>query len=160
MKKSMISKITTGLLVGLCFSLGLGMGSLAADDGDKKVKQTRSEKATARILDKYGETGKSKSCLRPHSIISTTVMSDTQIFFKMRGKKHYISTLPRKCPGLFREDRFSYSLPTAQLCSIDVITVLDSFGRSWASCGLGEFKEVTKEAKAAQVSEGANQGEE
>ena len=135
--------------VALSVAMGAGIGTSYADEDEKKKskRQTRSEKITNKILDKYQETGKTRSCLQPRQIRSTTVMSDTMIFFRMAGKKHYLSTLPRKCPGLFREDRFTYSLPTSQLCSVDIITVLDSFGRSWSSCGLGKFKEMVEKPK-------------
>jgi hypothetical protein len=54
----------------------------------------------------------------------------------------YRNTLPRKCPGLERENRIAYKTYSGRLCSIDTITVLEETGfglQPGFTCGLGKF---------------------
>ena len=70
----------------------------------------------------------------------------------MRGSKVYRNHLPRKCPGLERENRIAYETHGSRLCSIDTITVLEDFGggfRPGFTCRLGEFVPMS----AAEVEE-------
>ena len=53
-------------------------------------------------------------------------------------------------PGLGFEERFAYKLSTNSLCSVDIITVLQSGGMGLmqgASCGLGSFQQIQKVGK-------------
>lgn len=103
-------------------------------------------------LKTYEATGVKKSCVRLRNIRSTTILDDSTILFKMRGKKSYVNKMNRKCSGLKRNDAFSYKVSTSQLCRVDLITILDtSMMTSWGSCGLGEFYEVVKKEKTASV---------
>src|SRR5262249_19543259 len=81
-------------------------------------------------------------------------VDDQNVLFFMRDRSVYRNHLPRKCPGLEREDRFSYTLQgTRRLCSIDTITVLEDspFGpgvsglRDGFTCRLGEFVPLSPE---------------
>lgn len=126
-----------GVLAACLLSVSMIASGVAADDTDKKM--TRSEKAIAKYNERYIETDKTKKCVNTRRIQSTQVLSDQMILFRMRGSPDYVMKLERKCPGLFFENRFSYRLHTTQLCGLDIITVLDSFGRSRVSCGLDDF---------------------
>lgn len=89
--------------------------------------------------------GKPQSCVPIIQIRETRVRSDQVIDFYMRGGKVYRNTLPQSCPRLGFEESFSYATSLSELCSVDIITVLD---RSQPripgpSCGLGEFQPVT-----------------
>ena len=87
--------------------------------------------------------GKPESCVQTNRIRSTHVHGDSVIDFEMDGGKVYRNTLPNSCPSLGFEERFSYKTSTNQLCSVDIITVLQSPGITrGASCGLGEFQPV------------------
>ncbi|MGD9811932.1 MAG: hypothetical protein AB7U35_11465 [Sphingobium sp.] len=89
-------------------------------------------------------------CIYPRNIRSTKVRDDQTIDFVMNGGKIYRNTLPYKCPGLGFEERFAYKLSTSQLCSVDTITVLQSFGgglSQGATCGLGKFQPMEKATK-------------
>jgi hypothetical protein len=89
------------------------------------------------------EDGKPVSCVQLTNIRSTNVHGDSVIDFKMNNGKVYRNTLPYSCPSLGFEERFLYKTSTSQLCSVDIITVLQSPGLSQgASCGLGKFQPV------------------
>jgi hypothetical protein len=82
-------------------------------------------------------------CVQLRSIQSTSVHGDSTIDFHMGGGKVYRNTLPNSCPSLGFEERFLYKTSLSQLCSVDIITVLQSPGLSQgASCGLGKFQPV------------------
>ena len=78
-------------------------------------------------------------------IRESRVRDDRTIDFFSRGKV-YRNVLPYSCPGLGTERAFSYATSQSQLCSVDIITVLQRAGGSFmrgASCGLGTFQPVT-----------------
>lgn len=85
-----------------------------------------------------------EDCILSSSIDKHDAIDDQNILFYMRDKRVYRNHLPRKCPGLERENRISYELQgTRRLCSINTITVLeDGFAggfRPGFTCRLGEF---------------------
>ena len=87
--------------------------------------------------------GDAVSCVQLQSIRSTQVHGDSVIDFHMNGGKVYRNTLPNRCPSLGFEERFLYKTSLSQLCSVDIITVLQSPGLSQGpSCGLGKFQPV------------------
>lgn len=90
------------------------------------------------------EAGKPLDCLPLNQIRESRVRSDQVIDFVTRGGKVYRNTLPQSCPRLGFEERFGYRTTISQLCSTDIITVLNIGGPpQGASCGLGKFQPVT-----------------
>lgn len=97
--------------------------------------------------DNLTPSGAPVDCILPSNIQSTDVRDDRTIDFKMNGGKIYRNTMPYSCPSLGFEKRFLYRLSTSQLCSVDTIRVLQSFGgglQEGAACGLGKFQPMTK----------------
>jgi hypothetical protein len=98
-------------------------------------------------------------CVITQSIARTEILDDQTIIFYMRGKNvAYRNDLPKKCPGLKRWDRFSYTVTAGRLCSIDMITVLENsvFGTGFDrgfTCRLGEFHPLSPEDIASLRSE-------
>jgi len=97
-------------------------------------------------------TGKVVRCIAISQIRESRVRSDQIIDFRVGGRQWYRNTLPQKCPSLGFEQRFSYRTSLSQLCSVDIISVLQDFGgrlSEGASCGLGPFQpvELTKPQK-------------
>jgi len=91
---------------------------------------------------------KSVQCVSLRHVKRTEVIDDRNILFHMRGARVYHNILPRRCSGLKREDRFSYSSSVGRLCSTDSIRVLYHSGRGLQegnSCRLGLFHEITRE---------------
>lgn len=118
----MVRTITiTGLAAGV-LPLFWGSTALAQDDG---------------AFDRTPQ-----DCITVSRIDQTEALDDQNILFRLRGNQVYRNTLPRKCPGLERENRISYRTSVGRLCSIDTITVLEQFGvgfRDGFTCRLGQF---------------------
>lgn len=94
--------------------------------------------------------GEPVSCITPSRIRSTNVRDDRTIDFEMINGDIYRNTLPYSCPSLGFEEKFSYKLSTNNLCSVDIIYVLHSYG--WGltegpGCGLGTFQKMEKPEK-------------
>ena len=88
------------------------------------------------------------SCVSLNQIRSSRVHDDRTIDFEMTGGRVYRNTLPNRCPGLGAEESFTYETSLSQLCSVDIIYVLDRSGggvRRGAGCGLGSFVPVELE---------------
>ena len=89
-----------------------------------------------------------QDCVRVTSINRTKAVDDQNIIFYARGKRAYRNHLPQKCPGLEREDRFSYQVTNGRLCRIDTITVIQDsvFGfQPGFTCRLGAFVPLSPE---------------
>ncbi|MEI6419829.1 MAG: hypothetical protein WCO82_12240 [Sphingomonadales bacterium] len=86
-----------------------------------------------------------KSCLSLSQIQQSRVIDDQTIEFTTRNRQVWRNRLPSRCPGLGFERAFSYSTSIPQLCSFDIITVLQQSAgvRPGASCGLGVFVPVS-----------------
>lgn len=93
--------------------------------------------------------GKPISCLRLTDISETRFHGDQVIDFVVLGGKVYRNTLPYACPSLGFEQRYIHKSFGGDICSLDLITVLQSPGLSHgATCGLGEFQPVQLEKEA------------
>lgn len=113
--------------------------SLLATGGVAMAKRDRNTVPEAR------EIGQPVNCLPIQNIRESKVRSDSVIDFRTSGKKWYRNTLPNSCPSLGFEERFSYRTSISQLCSVDIIRVLQSYGgrlQEGAGCGLGQFQPI------------------
>jgi hypothetical protein len=120
------------------FAIVLGL-SLIVGGAAVQAKRDRNAVPEAR------ETGPAVSCVQISQIRESRVRNDRVIDFRTTGKRWYRNTLPYSCPSLGFEERFAYKTSINQLCSVDVITVLQSSGSGLhrgASCGLGKFQPV------------------
>jgi Family of unknown function (DUF6491) len=102
--------------------------------------------SAAAVLGQDGEEGAfdrtPEDCIIVSRIDETDAIDDQNIIFRMRDDEVYRNTLPRKCPGLERENRIAYESRGSRLCKIDTITVLEDIGvgfRPGFTCRLGEF---------------------
>lgn len=102
--------------------------------------------ADAQDTDQFDRTP--QQCVNTSSIDRTRVLDDRTILFFMRGRRVYRNYLPRKCPGLEREQRIMYKTQGSRLCDIDTITVLEEWGGRLTpgfTCPLGAFIPITPE---------------
>ena len=98
-----------------------------------------------------GEYFQLENCIRTAQIRSTDIIDDRTIVFYMSHQKIFVNQLPRRCSGLRIADAFSYRTTISQLCNVDVIRVVRTFGRrldTGPSCGLGKFRPATEEEVA------------
>lgn len=99
------------------------------------------------------ESPESKRCLSLIGIRDMTVIDKSTLLFEMPGNKYYVNKLPRACNGLTGNNPIMYRTTSGSLCSLDIITVLDSLGGGYQrgpSCGLGVFTPITA-AEAKQL---------
>ena len=89
-------------------------------------------------------TGKPLSCVPLQRLRESRVRDDRTIDFVTSGRQGYRVVLPDACPQLGFEKRFTYATSLSELCSSDIITVLQEPGlMRGASCGLAPFQPVT-----------------
>ena len=106
----------------------------------------RSEEADERPASKAPPVevlGEPVDCITISRIRTTRVHDDYTIDFELPGKEIYRNTLPNRCPQLGFEESFAYEANTGQLCSIDMISVIQrgAAGRG-PRCSLGKFVPV------------------
>lgn len=96
--------------------------------------------------------GEPVACIDTIRIRSTNVIDDQTIDFHMAGGDILRNTLPNRCPSLGFQKSFAYKTSLPRLCSVDIITVIDTAGgvSRGASCGLGQFQPV-KKAEASEA---------
>ncbi|WP_086617493.1 hypothetical protein [Erythrobacter tepidarius] len=95
--------------------------------------------------------GEPVSCINRSQVRNTVVRSDRVIDFEMQGGKVYRNTLTSNCPGLGMDRAITYNTSTDQLCTPQIVYVLQNVGgqpRQGAGCGLGKFVPVEYERKA------------
>jgi hypothetical protein len=129
------SGVRPARLLALALVLGLGSigTSVAQDDVDEP------DDADERDLD-------SEHCVRINDIDKIDIVDADTLVFRMRRGKVYRNELPHRCPGLRSSDTLMYRSSVGQLCSVDVVTVLEDWGFGFApgaSCGLGMFEPIT-----------------
>jgi len=125
-----MKRILLGLVSVLCLATGQAQTGSTVEDAPE-------------FMDRAGER-----CINVRSVRSTEVVDQRTILFHMRGGRIFANHLSWDCPTLAREKRFSYSLSTSRLCNVDVVTVIEGYGRSirsGAPCGLGMFYPITEE---------------
>lgn len=130
------------ILVAATLAIGL-LSGCAADEGMKQPSRTDTVPAAKAV-------GKAVSCIPLTQIRESIVRDDKTIDFRMTGGRVYRNVLPYSCSGLGFERAFTYSTSLSQLCSTDIIRVLEHTGggvRPAAACGLGEFQPVELEKK-------------
>ena len=90
-------------------------------------------------------TGPAESCIPIVQFRETRIRDDWTIDFIRDGKRAWRNTLPNRCSGLKSADAFTYETSLSQLCSTDIIHVLERYGNDLhkgAGCGLGPFVPV------------------
>ena len=90
-------------------------------------------------------TGPDQSCI-PLTQINQTVVRDARtIDFLSSPNRGWRNRLTSDCPGLASEKAITYATSLSQLCSTDIVYVLENWGgspRRGASCSLGQFTPI------------------
>ena len=93
-------------------------------------------------------TGPAESCVQIAQYRETRIRDDWTIDFIRDGHRAWRNTLPQRCNGLKSADAFSFKTSLTQLCSTDIVHVLEHWGNGLhegAGCGLGQFVPVELE---------------
>jgi hypothetical protein len=92
--------------------------------------------------------GEAESCVPVNLLRESRIRDDWTIDFTRGGNRAWRVTLPNRCSGLKSADAFTYATSLSQLCSTDIIHVLERWGsdlRRGAGCGMGKFVPVELE---------------
>ena len=91
--------------------------------------------------------GEPQSCVQLAQIRETKVRDDWTIDFIAGGDRVWRNTLTARCPGLRSQNGFTYVTALSQLCSTDIVYVLETAGglHRGPACGLGQFVPVRLE---------------
>ena len=97
----------------------------------------------------YTRTGETTDCLRLVSIQSTEILNDRQILFKVAGGAWLQE--PKNCSTLRKHYALSYKTSMSQLCTTDIITLIDaSTPESFVgSCSFEPFQKLERAAPPA-----------
>jgi hypothetical protein len=86
--------------------------------------------------------GEPVNCVTISRIRYTRVHDDYTIDFVLPGNEVYRNTLPNRCPQLGFEESFAYDANVGQLCSVDMISVIERGAGRGPRCSLGKFTPV------------------
>jgi len=114
-------------------------GCYAYENGPHRTGPARDRIPQARV------TGPDESCIPLNRANNSIVRDDRTIDFVGPGGRGWRNVLPSDCPGLGSEKAFSFSTSLSQLCSTDIIRVIQHLGPGispGASCGLGRFTPI------------------
>lgn len=93
-------------------------------------------------------TGPAVSCIPISQMRETRIRDDWTIDFLSSGRHGWRNTLTARCPGLRSNDAITYETSLSQLCSTDIVYVLENIGgvpRRGAPCSIGQFVPVELE---------------
>ena len=93
------------------------------------------------------EDAETRDCISLNRLDDTEVIDDRTILFFLKNDEIYVNRLRNRCHGLGFEESFMYETSTAQLCNLDLITVLRDMGFGFsrgASCGLTTFHRISE----------------
>lgn len=122
-------------------ALALGAAALSACtyDGRSPAAASRDRVPPAVV------TGPAVSCIPLSAISQSPVRDGRTIDFLTSSRKGWRNVLPDQCPSLASARAFTYSTSLSQLCSTDIIRVLEQWGgrpMPGAACGLGQFTPI------------------
>ena len=89
-----------------------------------------------------------KRCLTMSRVSTTEIIDSQTILFHVVGGDTYVNRLPRRCPGLRRNDALMFDVRGSQICDLDSVSVLQTWGVGFTpgvSCRLGRFVPVTED---------------
>ena len=115
----------------LTLILGIGTADAALAQDDAEARDMEAE-----------------HCVRVDDVDDIDIVDAGTLIFRMRGGEVYRNDLPHECPGMRSNDTLMYRSSVGQLCSIDIVTVLEDWGFGFApgvSCGLGMFHPITEQ---------------
>lgn len=96
--------------------------------------------------------GDTVSCINLRQIRSTNVIDDRTIHFVVNNRRMFRNELPNRCPGLGFNRAFSHNSRSSQLCSMNLITVIQGGAApQGATCSLGRFQPMIPVPPATPV---------
>ena len=128
----------------------LAIGALIATGGVAQAKPRTPDEQLARIT--AGRTaGEPVDCIYLRDISSSEIIRDTAIVYRMNNGTIMVNRPASGATFLDRDDVMVTDTRSPQLCSIDVVRLMDSGSRMpTGSVGLGKFTPYPRPARAAK----------
>lgn len=130
----MTARSFSGTIAGAALALAFLVAAGPALAGDKARD----------ALSGYEKTGETAACIQLRSIRDTDFLDDYTMLVEVAGGGVYLNELKNRCAGVFREQRYIHNTSTNNMCSGDILRVVDSFGTVLGSCSLGVFEKLEK----------------
>lgn len=128
----------------------IGAAALAASCATGAAVE-RVNKSAAETLAKYEPTGEKERCVSASRIDQMTAVDEKTLLFRLGVNDYYVNKVNGRCNGAtFSSNRFQYKITGSQLCSIDIIDVVDTSGFTTGTCSLGEFEELALKEEPAE----------
>lgn len=96
--------------------------------------------------------GDAPRCIAVRRIRGSIVLDDRHVALQVSGSSYYLVQFRSRCPQLERNSTISYETRSGQLCALDSIRAVISYGgapRMGPPCQIPGFQEVTREQVAA-----------
>jgi hypothetical protein len=131
----------SAMRLALCTLGLLALGASAAATRPVPPLSAKAEKAL-----EGRRPGKPVNCVSLTSLGSSEIVDQTAIIYKSSRKLWYVNRPDGgNCPALQRNRTLVTHLTMSQLCSLDIVRVIDSSSPvEFGSCGLGQFVPYTK----------------
>ena len=103
----------------------------------------------AQKLERFEQTGETRSCLGLRRISQITPLDDHLFLVRVGANEYYLNEVNGRCSGASRSfNRLQYKTSIGQLCRNEIIRVVDnSSGISVGSCGLGSFERLQEKTE-------------
>lgn len=120
--------------------LAIGVAATSAE------ARKSSDKAEERLSD-FKRTGEYTNCLNLRSISQIKALDDKHFLVRVGVNKYYLNKPSSRCNGASRSfNHLQYKTSLSQLCSNEIIKVVDSNGFISGSCGLRKFERLEPKA--------------
>ena len=119
----------------------IGLATSAVGLAEEKAEITGLDAA----LQGFERTGEMRSCLNTRTIRSIDRFDDSHWRVETRGGDVYLNVVRGACDGASSSfTALQYSTPTGQLCSGEIVRVIDTSSRFVrGACSLGEYEALT-----------------
>ena len=142
-------KLSILLIAGL-----FGNTALVADDDTNAGPPNWEQKSASKTADLYAKfelTGEETRCIHKNRIHNYSVLSDSEVFLRMRGKTHFIASFEPACKGLFLADNLALTGLGPKLCvGLDGVKT-ELFGGPVVRCNVDALKVAVRKKKSGST---------
>ena len=134
----------------------LMLSALAAVASRATSDQQRVNPSALALLEAREPTGETRRCLSLSQFDQVIAVDERTLLFRSGARTYYVNKTRNRCMGATNfAHRFQYTVTGSQLCSIDMIEIVESSGGfRVGSCALGEFQRLAlKDAPDAEEPE-------
>jgi hypothetical protein len=149
-----IRSVLTGWLVVASVAVLSAPAQDAADESSGDLPASPSAEVEEILSSNVDEEtyGDAPRCIAVRRIRGSTVLDDRHVALQVSASSYYLVQFRSRCPQLERNSTISYETRTGQLCALDSIRAVMTFGgvpRMGPPCQIPGFQEVSREQLAA-----------